>query len=584
MPDEIKLRGYHNCDDVQLFWRTIVDNNLDIPIDGCLGFSIERQRRNSAGDWGNSEILRNRVGFSNQPEDTGEGLPGSRSKPSNIWPFQRYDWTDHGANSGQIVRYRVVALRPPNVGEVGTDPLEAIVASPWTDEISVNADCGDGISAYFNRGTVMSQYVSRIARANNWSAIEIKENIRELEEPLRRFLSGELRVELLRLLDEVIDNPELSFYAALYELEDEELIGRLKLLRSRAHIVLANGSVKNGDGNEDARNDLKGANVDVYDRLLGSKGLGHNKFAIVVRKQPKTALKVWTGSTNWAATGLCTQINNGILIEDLAIARHYLNQWDNLAAAGSEFPPALVNANGQSPVGTANIDIWFTRLRKPPQNEPAADIVALKELVNGAQEMILYVMFQPGGEPLATILAKGNNSDVVVKGVVSTVMGTTEEQFTLNGVDIESREYRTALIQPEGIGMDFSAWVKEVTRYEFISMPNHPGIGHAITHSKMIVIDPFSDDCKVITGSHNFSKSASVGNDENFVVITGNKSLAEAYAVACLATYTHYRWRAYVKEKTEADESIWDHLSPDPAWQNDCLSDAVKKTLSLWCR
>jgi len=204
-------------------------------------------------------------------------------------------------------------------------------------------------------------------------------------------------------------------------------------------------------------------------------------------------------------------------------------------------------------------------------------------LVNSAQSVILYVMFQPGVEPLASILLKAQNSDVIVKGVVSTVTSQNAEKFTLLGVDRESKVYRTALIQPEGIGRDFSAWVQEVTRQQFLFPPQHPGIGHAITHAKMIVIDPFSDDCKVITGSHNFSKSASENNDENFVVIHGNRAVAEAYAVACVATYEHYRWRAYVKEKSIANEPIWDHLSAIPAWQNEYLTDEVKKTLSLWC-
>jgi hypothetical protein len=433
----------------------------------------------------------------------------------------------------------------------------------------------------------MSQYVARIARKNDWSAEEIKEHIKELEEPLRRFLAGELRVELLRLLDEVIENPDLSFYAALYELSDSELIQRLQLLRGRAHIVLSNGSDSSagGDGNAAARQALNSAEVDVHDRMLASKGLGHNKFGVVVRTLGKKALKAWTGSTNWAATGLCTQLNNGILIENEAVAQAYLEQWDKLAIAGNGFPADLVSANAESPQSADKIDVWFTRVRNSSTHdvEPGKDIKSLIELVNSAQSVILYIMFQPGPQPLASILLKAQEPNMVVKGVVSTVTSTNEEQFALLGVDKESKQYKTALIQPEGIGKSFSAWVEEVTRLQFLTTPQNPGIGHAITHAKMIVIDPLSDNCKVITGSHNFSKAASEKNDENFVVIHGNKALAEAYSVACLATYEHYRWRAYVKEKTEAGEPIWDHLSDSAAWQNQCLSDAVKQTLSLWC-
>ena len=129
-----------------------------------------------------------------------------------------------------------------------------------------------------------------------------------------------------------------------------------------------------------------------------------------------------------------------------------------------------------------------------------------------------------------------------------------------------------------------TTWVKEVSRAQFLYPTQSLGIGHAITHSKMIVIDPFSNDCKVITGSHNFSKSASEKNDDNFIVIHGNKNLAEAYTVACLATYSHYRWRAYVKDKTDAGEEVWSHLSDEPGWEGQYLTPLRKKHLEVWCK
>ncbi len=174
--------------------------------------------------WGTTEVLRNRLGFTEDPTAGGD-LDGSRSKPSNVWPFQCYDWTDHGANSGQTVRYRVVAGNLPLSGAVGDTQLTPIADTGWTAPIEVSAGDGGTTSAYFNRGEVMSQYVARLARTNGWKARDIKNHIREIEEPLRRFLSGELRLALLRLLDEVLDDPGLELYAALYELSDQELIG-----------------------------------------------------------------------------------------------------------------------------------------------------------------------------------------------------------------------------------------------------------------------------------------------------------------------------------------------------------------------
>jgi hypothetical protein len=575
---ELHLVAYHNCDDVEVFWRVSVAGEKDAPIPEVLGFTLERQRQKADGTWSDSEVIRNRVGFSSGPADQAGPAP---TQPSSIWPFQCFDWTDHGANSGQTVRYRVSAVRLPAGGTLGETALEPVADSGWTEAIEISGTAGTGVSAYFNRGAVMSQYVARIARLNDWKATDIKNHIKELEEPLRRFLSGELRLALLRLLDEIIDDPSLELNAALYELSDDELIHRLTLLRGRAHVILANGSDGSGDGNQEARGILKNAEVDVRDRLLGSEGLGHNKFAVKVRRQGRVPLGVWTGSTNWAATGLCTQLNNGILLDNGVVAQLFLDQWDLLEEAKSSFTPKLVEANAKSPRPAGNVDVWFTRVRnKLPHNVGlGTDLQALVDLVNGAQKAILYVMFQPGTEPLGSILRRASNC--YVRGVVSTVSASSKETFLLSGVT--AKEYSTALVQPEGIGKDFAWWTEEVTRQEFLTTKKNPGIGHAITHAKMIVIDPLSENCVVVTGSHNYSGAASEQNDENFVVIRGNRALAEAYAVACLGTYRHYRWRAYVQDMAKQGKNPWSHLSDSPGWHEKYLTPERRAHLDVWC-
>jgi hypothetical protein len=576
----VRLTAYNNCDDVQLFWRVSRQGQDDVPLEGCLGFMIERQRLQNGGQWAPVEILRNRVSFTDAVPNE---VTAATSEPSNIWPFQRYEWTDHGANNGQTVKYRVSAVALTPGGTAGTSEMQQIADSGWTQSLKVDADTGNGTEAYFNRGFVMSQFMARIAREKHWKATDIKDHVADIEEPVRRFLSGELRLALLRLLDEAIGDPRLDLYIALYELSDQELIDRLKLLKARAHVVLSNGSDESGDGNKDARDQLNAAGVDVSDRLLGSKGLGHNKFVVVVSNNNNRAIKAWTGSTNWAPTGLCTQVNNGILIADPAIAALYLDQWHRLQDAGSDFPPELVADNARSPRTASGTDVWFTRVRNKPRHhtDNGIDIDALIDHVKSAETMILYVMFQPGPDPLADIIKRA--SDIYVRGVVSTVTPDNREKFQIKGIDLESQEYETALIQPEGVVSGFSEWLKEVTRAQFLSFPNHPGIGHAITHSKMIVTDPFSPGCKVITGSHNFSGSASEQNDDNFIVVHGNAALAEAYSVACLATYEHYSWRAYLKKQFDLGKPPWSHLSDNPAWQADYLSDMRKRHLAMWC-
>jgi phosphatidylserine/phosphatidylglycerophosphate/cardiolipin synthase-like enzyme len=108
-------------------------------------------------------------------------------------------------------------------------------------------------------------------------------------------------------------------------------------------------------------------------------------------------------------------------------------------------------------------------------------------------------------------------------------------------------------------------------------------LGFAIVHSKVIVVDPFTKPV-VITGSHNFSGSASKANDENFVILRGNQDLALEYAVHVLAVYKHYRWTAYVADMQRRHRRPFSELKEDPNWQNGHLKGASKREIDCWVR
>jgi phosphatidylserine/phosphatidylglycerophosphate/cardiolipin synthase-like enzyme len=61
----------------------------------------------------------------------------------------------------------------------------------------------------------------------------------------------------------------------------------------------------------------------------------------------------------------------------------------------------------------------------------------------------------------------------------------------------------------------FSYWEKELAK-----------LGHAVNHDKIMVIDPFRDNCVVVTGSHNLGDKASYSNDENLCILRGNRATA----------------------------------------------------------
>jgi len=141
-------------------------------------------------------------------------------------------------------------------------------------------------------------------------------------------------------------------------------------------------------------------------------------------------------------------------------------------------------------------------------------------------------MFQPSYEPIRTLLQMQVEKNLYVRGVATQFTSTGAEEFKLLKQNPEDFFLDSA--QATGVGKTVGEWAVEGTAAEF-----RANIGHAITHSKVIVIDPFSEDSVVVTGSHNFSKSASGKNDENFLVVRGHSEIAMHYAINAMQTYNH---------------------------------------------
>ena len=84
-----------------------------------------------------------------------------------------------------------------------------------------------------------------------------------------------------------------------------------------------------------------------------------------------------------------------------------------------------------------------------------------------------------------------------------------------------------------------------------------------------------------MTGSHNLGFKASTKNDDNLMIIEGNRRLAAAYAANIIAIYQSYRWNAYV-EAHRQDPKVWHGLVNRDNWQNDYLVGDELAELTFW--
>src|SRR5262249_47283030 len=103
-----------------------------------------------------------------------------------------------------------------------------------------------------------------------------------------------------------------------------------------------------------------------------------------------------------------------------------------------------------------------------------------------------------------------------------------------------------------------------------------------IVHSKVIVIDANGKNPVVITGSHNFSKSASTKNDENLVIVRGDSALAQAYAVNIQSVCDNYHFRSVGKAMQEEGKDVSDFMMDSKRWQNGWFSGDKLLELSFW--
>lgn len=115
----------------------------------------------------------------------------------------------------------------------------------------------------------------------------------------------------------------------------------------------------------------------------------------------------------------------------------------------------------------------------------------------------------------------------------------------------------------------FDRWLKEMN-----------SVDHAFKHvywihTKYMLIDPLSVTPIIVTGSANFSKASTDTNDENMLVIKGDKRIADIYFGEYMRLFTHYSFREAVKwaqEKTKLNKpQNWkpQFLINDDSWMKD---------------
>lgn len=567
-------KAYSNNDVALILWH------YDQKIDNCLGFCIERV---NVAD-GSVHILPAWVGFEGQENKDWQ------EKDTSIWPIQKYNWKDLTAQRDQTYKYRIIPMTGTPDSLKRTGDAKFILE---TNEVSISEGKGK-IKAFFNRGILSTQALSHKLKPGagaNPSLTDLKKQINEPGNKIRLDLTGELKDAVLTLINKAMTEGG-KCYCALYELTDEELIQNLIRAKDQVELILTNADGSEKDKttgktikvqdmtNADTRTRLRNEQMIVYDRFVPTGHIGHNKFVVYENKNGVKQF-VLSGSTNWTATGLCAQSNNAIIIESEETAGYYYDFWlrlkddtlNNKSKQGAEMRTEDAKPYSAN-IETAVAEYWFspnTKSKSKPKIDKNVDInddprtppdlKEVFELMDSAKKSILFLVFQPGFPSIIdkALEIQRKNKSIFIRGAATDVKAVADYNTELYHGD-SSQPDLYDVVAASNIKDDFAYWEKELL-----------SAGHAIIHDKIVVIDGFTDHCVVLTGSHNLGYKASYENDENLLIIKGNKELANAYGAHVMDVYEHYRWRYTLLNKgkdANGNLNAYRGLKPNDSWQD----------------
>ena len=115
--------------------------------------------------------------------------------------------------------------------------------------------------------------------------------------------------------------------------------------------------------------------------------------------------------------------------------------------------------------------------------------------------------------------------------------------------------------EEESIGHDrdvifaSGAYLGDGALANFLRERSNPLNSNRYIHDKFMLVDPLGNDPLVITGSANFSRPSQRTNDENMLVIRGDKRVADIYLGEFMRVFEHHYARYIVRVLTNEGRS-----------------------------
>lgn len=525
---------------------------------GHMGFAIHRTDHTE----GEAYWLQGMKTF----EATDPGLVAGSKYPTNQHPIQGFTWSDFTAKPGHQYSYRVEALRgTPNT-------LKRFKHVEVT--IQTESEAGGDHDVYFNRGAAASQEYTR--RFGKGAKLDQAPD----EDPRWAWLSRGANEAIHAFLARATDASH-GIRVAAYEFRLAPFAKALKAAKARGVDVkiVYDGCANPPDktsGEVFPRDENRATALAAGIKTLCTERvtrddvvkppISHHKFIVLLKDgQPEAVL---TGSTNFSKGGVFGQSNVVHVVENPKVAAKYLSCWELIASnppaqalkqalAAMDVLPVALPKKGATCIFSPQTSLaalqWYAMLATQAQGAlfmtfPFGMGAPFKDAYRTGVAPLRYALMDkllgPGVRPEKKAAALKEMMDI--------------RKMVANRVAVGNRIATNA----------FDRWLSESltglnTHVQFI-------------HTKFMLVDPLGADPIVITGSANFSEASTISNDENMLVIRGNRRVADIYLGEYMRLWNHYAFREWVAAGAPGGSPDFKHLDTQDQWWKRYFGDSAQ--------
>jgi phosphatidylserine/phosphatidylglycerophosphate/cardiolipin synthase-like enzyme len=520
--------------------------------------------------------------------------PTRDTRPST-WdhPIQSFVWDDFTAKPGHIYEYFFYPIKgKPKKLERSKVPIQIRVQTePLYSSLEHDI--------FFNRGVASSQAYA--CKFGNSKPDELPPARRK--EALQ-WLSRDLDDAILRFIRRVKKGDALlcCFYEFRYAPVVEELkkaIGRGVDVRIIVDAKVNERTDKKGVHPSFPREDnlraIKAAGIPrkhVILREAGAANIQHNKFMVLLKGSQRRPTEVWTGSTNLSMGGFHGQTNVGHWLRNPAVAKCFETYWALLSAdpgkrdgddeatgekKNKEFK-AKVEAICSAPASVNVIPPGVTAVFSPRSGLKVLDLyVKLLDAATMCSSITLaFGVNKTFKEQLRDNTQHNHIVFLLLEKEDKPKKNSKEPFIAINATNNVYKAWGAYLDDP------VYQWTRE-TNARILEFNSHV----AYVHSKFLLVDPLGADPVVVTGSANFSEPSTNENDENMLIIRGDRRVADIFFTEFNRLFNHYYFRAVhemiAQKGGSSEESLF--LAENDSWVEKYQPGKLKqKRLDLYSR